>query len=155
MEKAQKRKKYIIVGIAILGVFLLIISSLDFSSGSDNKTGAHFLYDEYEEALEKKLEDFCRHIEGIENVKAFVTLDVSSEVVYAQNSSATSAGSTYEYLLYGSDEALPIYEITPKIRGIALVCDRGNEVQIQMLLTELIGCATGVASNKIKVVGYG
>lgn len=154
MKKIQKRKKVLIAGIAILGVLLLLLGSADFSNGSA-PTDAHFLYGEYEADLEKKLEDFCRHVEGIENVKAFVTLDISSEIVYAQNSSVSSAETTYEYLLFGSDEALPIYEITPKIRGIALACDRGNEAQIQMLLTELVSCATGVASNKIKVVGYG
>ena len=151
-ERLKDKRSWIVI-LGFIGIILLLIGSFDPSEESQKTIG--FLYEEYEKALEKKLENFCACIDGIENVKAFVSLDASEETVYAQNTSLSSAESTYEYLLFGSDEALPIYEIMPKIRGIAIACDGGNNAYIQKMLTELVSSAMGIPTNKIKVVGYG
>ena len=153
LERFKDKRNWMIV-LGIAGVFFLLVGSYDFSDGK-NDTPNSFLYEKYESALEEKLEEFCSYIEGIENIKVFVSLEVSEETVYAQNSSISSAQSTYEYLLFGSDEALPIYEIMPKIRGVAIACDRGSDPYIQKLVTEVISSALGIPTNKIKVVGYG
>ena len=152
--KVVKEKRFWMFVLGGLGAILLLFGSIGASSAQSTENAA-FLYEEYEKTLEKKLEEFCSYISGIENVKAFVTLETSTETVYAQNSTVSSAQSTYEYLLFGSDSALPIYEITPTIRGIAIACDGGNDAYVQKMLTELISSATGVPSNKIKIVGYG
>ena len=152
--KLFKEKRLIIVLLAVIGVIFLLIGS-ENSSNRANTTTMTFSYEEYERALEQKIEDFCACVDGIVNVKAFVTLEASMETRYAQNSTVGSAQSTYEYLLYGSESVLPIYEIAPIIRGIAVACDGGNDAYVQKKLTELISSATGVPTNKIKIVGYG
>jgi stage III sporulation protein AG len=149
-----KGKQGIVVILGIAGALLLFIGSLNSAENKDQVT-IEFLYDEYEKTLENKLEEFCACVDGIDNVKAFVSLDISEETVYAQNSSVSSAQSTYEYLLFGADSALPIYEIMPKIRGVAIACDGGNDAYTQKVVTELISSALGIPTNKIKVVGYG
>ena len=154
LRKIFKGKRLGILLLGGVGVLLLLLSAMQPSSASKN-SDTKFLYEEYENALEKKLEDFCTCINGIENVKAFVTLETSEETVYAQNSSVSTSQSTYEYLIFGSESALPIYQVTPKIRGIAIACDGGDDAYIQKMLTDLISSATGVPSNKIKIVGYG
>ena len=152
--KLFKEKRLIIVLLAVIGVIFLLIGS-ENSSNRANTTTMTFSYEEYERAIEQKIEDFCACVDGIVNVKAFVTLEASMETRYAQNSTVGSAQSTYEYLLYGSESVLPIYEIAPIIRGIAVACDGGNDAYVQKMLTELISSATGVPTNKIKIVGYG
>ena len=152
--KLFKEKRLIIVLLAVIGVIFLLIGS-ENSSNRAKTTTMTFSYEEYERALEQKIEDFCACVDGIVNVKAFVTLEASMETRYAQNSTVGSAQSTYEYLLYGSESVLPIYEIAPIIRGIAVACDGGNDAYVQKMLTELISSATGVPTNKIKIVGYG
>lgn len=154
LGKTLKGKQYLMIGLAAVGILLLLLGSAGADKRSDKAVLA-FSYQEYEEELEKKIEDFCTCVEGIVNVRVFVTLDTSVETRYAQNSTIGSAQSTYEYLLYGTDSVLPIYEIAPVIRGIAVACDGGNDAYVQKLLTELISSATGVPTNKIKIVGYG
>ena len=149
-----KNKQSLIVVLGVAGAILLFLSSFNTTEKKDQST-IDFLYDEYEKALEEKLEEFCSYIYGIDNVKVFVSLDMTEETVYAQNSSVSTAQSTYEYLLFGSDSALPIYEIMPKIRGVAIACDGGNDAYVQKVVTELISSALGIPTNKIKVVGYG
>ncbi|MBO5110183.1 MAG: hypothetical protein J6D21_05625 [Clostridia bacterium] len=153
-ELPIKGKRLWLLILGGVGVLLLLFGSFIPNERSET-IYTDFPYKEYELALEKKLEEFCSFINGIENVKAFVTLETSVETVYAQNSTVSTSQSTYEYLLFGTESPLPIYEVTPKIRGIAIACDGGNEAYIQKILTELISSATGVPSNKIKIVGYG
>lgn len=150
----MKGKQGLVVILGIAGAILLFIGSFGSAEKKD-QVKIEFLYDEYEKTLENKLEEFCACVDGIENVKVFVSLDVSEETVYAQNSSVSTSQSTYEYLLFGTDSALPIYEIMPKIRGVAIACDGGNDAYTQKVVTELISSALGIPTNKIKVVGYG
>ena len=150
----MKGKQGLVVILGIAGAILLFIGSFGSAEKKD-QVKIEFLYDEYEKTLENKLEEFCACVDGIENVKVFVSLDVSEETVYAQNSSVSTSQSTYEYLLFGADSALPIYEIMPKIRGVAIACDGGNDAYTQKVVTELISSALGIPTNKIKVVGYG
>ena len=152
-DRLKNKQSWIII-LGIAGAILLLLGSFNTTEKKDQST-IDFLYDEYEKALENKLEEFCSYIDGIDNVKVFVSLDASEEMVYAQNSSVSAAQSTYEYLLFGADSALPVYEIMPKIRGVAIACDGGNNAYTQKIITELISSALGIPTNKIKVVGYG
>ena len=154
IRKFAKNKYFWIAAMGVLGVLLLLLESKG-APNSEARTNEIHLYDAYEMAIEKKLEDFCACINGIDRVKAFVTLDTSAETVYAQNYTAGANQTVYEYLLFGTEAALPLYEVSPKIRGIAIVCDGGDAAYIQKMLTELISSATGVPTNKIKVIGYG
>ena len=154
IRKFAKNKYLWIAVLGVLGVLLLLLGPKGASDGETRVNEIH-LYDAYEAAIEKKLETFCSCINGIDRVKAFVTLDTSAETVYAQNYTAGANQTVYEYLLFGTEAALPLYEVTPKIRGIAIVCDGGDDAYIQKMLTELISSATGVPTNKIKVIGYG
>ena len=76
------KNKIIISSLVIIGVLLLLISSFDFSKKDEKDTSSYL----YTEALEKKIEEFLKKVDGIYEAKVIVTLDTTEEKVYAQNS---------------------------------------------------------------------
>ena len=53
----------------------------------------------------------------------------------------------------GGDKTVLINEIYPQIRGVAIVCTNGDNVQIQKKVTELISASLGISSGRITVAG--
>lgn len=99
-------------------------------------------------------------ISGVEEAEVLLTLDCSTEYVYAQNEqrnktdSAENISADYLILNQGDrSDAVLLMEIYPKIRGIAIVCTGGNEVVVQKTIIDLLSAALGISSNRIKVAG--
>lgn len=136
------KNKIIISSLVIIGIILILISSIDFS----RKEKTEFSSSMYTDALEKKIEDFLENIEGIYDAKVIVTLDTSEETVYAQNSNSL------DYILTSDGSPISITEIYPTVRGVAIACTNGERDDIKMKITELISAYLGISSNRIKIV---
>ncbi len=138
----RHKGKIIIISFAIIGVLLIIFSSISFKS----KKEAEFSATTYTKELEKKIEGFLKEVEGINKVKVILTLDCSYEQVYAQNNSS------YDYIITSNGELVEITEIFPVVRGVAIACTNGNDDIVRMKITELISSYLGISSNRIKIV---
>ena len=101
----------------------------------------------YTEALEDKIEDFLKNVDGINEAKVILTLDTSNESVYAQSSSGL------DYILTSDGKPISVTEIYPTVRGVAIACTGGERDDIKIKVTELIGAYLGISSNRIKIVG--
>jgi len=138
---------------------LLILFGGAFVSGSGGDEPASFGEAEfYTETLERKIEALCRSVSGITDAEVLLTLDSSTEYVYAQNEKGTSesSGHSTDYVIVSRGEesgAVLVMEICPRIRGIAVVCTGGDEAATKQTVTELLSAALGVPSNRIKVAG--
>ena len=142
----KHKSKLIVIILAIVGVLLILLSSVNFK-GSD-KSG-DFSVSSYTNELEKKLESFLKNVEGINNVDVIITLDISNETVYA-----TKDGS-YDYVLSSSGEPIYIAEIYPYVRGVAVACTNGQSDYVKKEITELISSYLGISSSRIKIVPIG
>lgn len=144
----KKNKSIIaIVAIAALGVILISISSL-FTHDTSTITES-LSYEEYTTELERKIENFLLSISGIKKAQVVVTLDTSSEHVYAQNQS------TYDFLTINSSSGetpVHITDIYPTVRGIAISCTNGDNSEVKMRITRLISAYLGISSNRIEIV---
>ena len=140
-----KKNKILICSLVIIGVLLLLISSFDFSKKDEKDTSSYL----YTEALEKKIEEFLKKVDGIYEAKVIVTLDTTEEKVYAQNSSGL------DYILTNEGAPISITEIYPTVRGVAIACTNGDEDETKMKITELISAYLGISSNRIKIVSIG
>lgn len=146
-----KKYKYvfIVAGLVILGIILIFTSSL-FEKSS--KSEPDFSYELYTSELEEKIEDFLLGVNGIKNVDVIVTLDTSSEKVYAQNQS------TLDFITINSGTSkTPVYiaEIYPTVRGIAVSCTNGDNDAVKTKLTRLLSAYLGISSNRIEIVSFG
>ncbi len=175
MDEREKEKKlynqkhvWIIVLIGIVGIILIVFGNGGFSeeekSTAVQETDSEILG--YTEILENKVRGIVREICGSE-AAVLITLECSNESVYADNSKeneSLSSGDTVsrsyerEYLIIsgeGGEEGLLLREIYPKTRGIAVVCDGGNEPSRQLEIIKLLSVAFGVSASKVYVTGGG
>lgn len=158
--KLEKSKIIPIVG-SLLGIFLILFSGIVPSAQKENDSSQQYYETSfYTETLEKKIKTLCMSISGVEEAEVLLTLDCSTEYVYAQNEqrnktdSAENISADYLILNQGDrSDAVLLMEIYPKIRGIAIVCTGGNEVVVQKTIIDLLSAALGISSNRIKVAG--
>lgn len=137
----KHKNKIIISSLVIIGIVLILLSNHDFSKNSDNSPTL------YTQTLEIKIEEFLKQVDGIKNAKVILTLDTSNESVYAQNSSGL------DYILTNEGKPISVTEIYPTVRGVAIACTGGDNDEIKVKVTELIGAYLGISSNRIKIVG--
>ena len=137
----KHKNKIIISSLVIIGTILIIFSSFDFS---DKKESLPTLYTE---ALEEKIENFLKTVEGVNKAEVILTLDTSNESVYAKNASGL------DYILTNDGKPISITEIYPTVRGVAIACTGGDRDDIKIKITELISAYLGISSNRIKIVG--
>ncbi len=164
--KSMKGKGILLAGIAA-GLLLIILPTV-ISGFTEKKSDAVAPVSEkestyYTEFLEEKIQKLCLGITGIYKAEVLLTLDTSSEYVYAANSSEVNetdrTSVTKDYLIIdnsdGDGETVMVSEIYPRIRGVAVVCTGGDSSEVQQKVTELLGAALGLSSARIKVAGAG
>ncbi len=143
------KKKWLLLLVACGGVFLLLLGGMAQGEGekiTKNEGGDVGFYTEY---LEEKITNLCLSIRGIEEVEVFLTLECSSEFQYTSDTAA-------DYLILkdeNGERAVMLCEIYPRVRGVAVVCNSGEQSTVQERITELLSAALGIPTNKIKVGG--
>lgn len=110
----------------------------------------------YSEKLEYKIKDLICKSKGVGNATVIVSLDTTGEYVWAENTSDGGGNTLSEYVIVNrndNEETVLVKEIYPRVRGVAVVCDGGNDAEVQNRVTLLISAALGIAANKIAVSG--
>ena len=83
---SENKKVKIVVIIGALGMILILLSSLGDGAKKENKSSEAFDYSSYTQQLEHKLTEIISQISGVGECKVMVTLENSSENVYATDS---------------------------------------------------------------------
>ena len=150
---APKRHLLLLLGIAILGVLLIVFGSgksekANVATESDASADEALLI--YQSQLEERIKRLCESVEGVENVTVVVTLEGGFQSVYAteyQNGNES-------YVIVGSgSSAKPLFlsREAPQISGVGIVCRGGGNASVRHELTILISAAFQVSSNRIYV----
>lgn len=115
--------------IGICAVILIFITSFvdisAFEKGVDNA--------EYCEELENNLLTVVSHIEGVGNVKIFLTMDNAGENVYLNNTDTKTKS------------------ITPMVRGVVVVCDGGDDPVVVSRVMSAVTKSLDISSDKVCV----
>lgn len=123
--------------LAAAGIILLAAGSL---IGKNTQSGAAAAapcdsYAQYREYLENRIKTLCESVAGVSDAAVLITLDGSIGYTYcAGELSAVSY---------------------PAVRGIAVVCRGGDNLQVQKKLIDLLSAAFSVSSAHISVAGAG
>lgn len=146
--KFDKQKVGILL-LALCGILLIVFSGRIGKSSAQTETQEYTDVSFYTSYLENRISELCRSVEGITEAVVFLTLDCSSEYVYSEDSASDFL------ILSGSDgeQAVMLYEIYPRVRGVAVVCTGGDLPRIRETVTELLSASLDLPSNKIKVAG--
>ena len=158
MKGIEFVKKWWLIGAAVLGVMLILLSRFLPDGKKESQAEGIGSSDPsyYSTILEDTIRGLILHVEGIEEAAVLLTLDGSSELVYAQNTSVSGEGRTGDYLVVqedGGEKTVLVSEIYPHIRGVAIVCTNGDDVHIQKKVTELLSASLGISSGRITVTG--
>lgn len=134
--KSEKSIKIILISGAVIILFITF-GSLGADSTKRNNDSLLFSYEsqaEYEALLEKRLVEILSHIEGIGSLNVMVTLESSEKNEYLKSTDS------------------PVFTETPKIRGVIVVCDGGNNIIVQEKVISAVSGVFGISSTRISVI---
>ena len=117
---------------------------------------------DYCEYLEEKVLEIVESIEGAGTTKVMITLSETTEYVYATNgknvrkSDENSDDSTTEndYVIIddnNNDAGLLIKTIEPKVRGVAVVCEGGNDSSVQRQIYSAVSAVLNISTSRISI----
>ncbi len=166
-KNSGKLKTNVIVAIGIVGILLIFLSGLDFEKGDESSTQTTDEVtcestEEYRRMLEADLEKMLSSIKGAGRVDVMISLDGTTEYVYAQqiqSSSDVANGETAseyrnELVLLDTDKgttALVTKVLHPRVSGVLIVCDGGGDVVLTEKLINSAAAALGISTANICV----
>lgn len=169
------RKKLVLLIIGIIGLLMMMLSSLTNGNAKQKKSNSNdkqFSVSIYEEKLEKRLLDVVEKVDGVGKAKIMVTLENSVEYIYAQEKREkkdriddyqdriplkTQERSDKEKKLMvvdglnGKKQALIKTELQPKVKGVVVVCQGGDNPFVNQHITNLITTAFNISSTRVYV----
>ena len=159
-QKRRGGKMFIALIGGLLGIFLLVSGgrSDDDKSETPQSETEQFkqklTVEEYRNAVEMRVCAIASQVAGVGNSVAVVSLEGGFEYVYATETKTSSVGESVQYIVIGSGDNESLVYITervPRICGIGLVCDGGDDAQVRREVTYLLSAAFEVPTNKIYV----
>ncbi|MBQ3330749.1 MAG: hypothetical protein IJG87_06180 [Ruminococcus sp.] len=114
----------LIVGIAAI-ILIGLTQAIDFSPNDRDQT------QEYAERTENRLLEIVSQISGVGNARIFLTMDNSGENVYLKNTDQKTVS------------------IEPKVRGVVIVCDGGDDPLVVSRVLDAVTKALNISSDKV------
>ncbi|SES62922.1 hypothetical protein [Anaerobranca gottschalkii] len=172
-SELKGKKNLSILLLAFLGIVLILFN---FPSGKDpTPTSSNPKVENletFELQIKKELENILSKMDGVGKVSVMVTLENSSEMIYSENYTESrrenreedSQGGTRNTVEYnktgqlviirraGNEEPVVIKEIMPKIRGVMVVSENGDNPKVKLEITKAIQSVLDVPAYKISVV---
>lgn len=175
---SQKNFANLAVVCGVLGIAAVMLSGfvkVD-SKQPELKKDSKFASEQRRELLEKNLENIISNIKGAGNSKVLVTFESSTETVYAteerKNKEASEDKSSGEITRKkesndcekkfitvkdsaGTEHALAVTEIEPKIKGVVVICPGGDDAIVKKRIVEATTTALNIASTRVCVTRSG
>lgn len=172
-QYSESKKKIIFILCLVTGLSMMLISGFVSSSSKKQKNkDINFNVSGYEHKLEERLLDLVEEIDGVGKAKIMVTLESSIEYIYAQERrEKTDKISDFKdktplklqerndeekkLMLVdgpsGRRQALIKTEIQPKIKGVVVVCQGGNEPLVNQQITNVLTTVLNISSSRVFV----
>lgn len=170
---SESKKKITLILCLVTGLSMMLISGF-FSSSSkkQNNKDVNFNVSSYENKLEERLLDLVEEIDGVGKAKIMLTLESSIEYIYAQERrEKTDKISDFKdktplklqerndeekkLMLVdgpsGRRQALIKTEIQPKVKGVVVVCQGGNEPVVNQQITNVLTTVLNIPSSRVFV----
>ncbi len=158
-EKIKNPK--LLVAAGLIGIALICLSS--FIGGGEKAEKST------RSELEESIGDIVQSITGSKSVKVVITLESGIKYSYADinegvsadktesNSKSTSSESKQTYITVktadGGEQALLITTEMPEVRGVAIVCEGGDDEQINEKIQNAVTAALNITSKRVYIAG--
>lgn len=161
----KNKKTVIITVIGFIGIFLIMFSELGGKEKNESKNeslNTNMSTNEYCEYLESRIESIVSSIDGAGRTKVMITVSETTEYIYAENDkenrknsdSANDLSNQSDYVIINADDndtGLLLKTIEPKIRGVAIVCDGGNNEFVQQQIYSAVSAVLNISTSKISI----
>jgi len=156
------KRLLLIIVFGFLGIILIVFSIPNENEDDIKKTelDENYVFNEkeYTDDLEKKLSEMISLINGAGRTRVIVTLECDYETIYAKDGSLSkddnSTDEDSEYIIIDSEKnqgGLLLKTVTPKVRGVAVVCEGGDNQYVKNSVTEMLSAVLDVGANRISV----
>ena len=165
-KKENILKVTVIAGLA--GIVLIFCSDFfggrekedTFAEVSESET---YTVEEYRQGLCEELGNMLASIEGVGKTKIMLTIDGTVRNIYAtdndiqqrETSSDKQSNEKQSCIVIrqndGSEKALTIGQLMPKIKGVLVVCEGGDKEEVCIKVTEAVSAALDVTKSHICV----
>lgn len=171
IKKITQNPKLLVV-IGLCGIALIFISSLFGGEGKSEKSDIKeqtYTAEEYRVTLEKDIKNIVTGITGDKKATVVVTLESGIRYSYAsadETDTTSATGSTTDqsseskkqsYITVktadGGEQALIVTEIMPEVRGVAIICDGGNNEIIAEKIKNAVTAALNITSKRVYISG--
>lgn len=154
----NNKKTFICFIAGLLGILLIFVSEV-FPKNQKNNKEKEKTYVSYSNETEEKLADIISAVDGAGKTKVFLTIEESEEYVYAQNVSSDRKDNTQEnedkeYVIVdgnGGKNGLLVKTVNPKIRGVAVVCEGGDDPAVQQRIYSCVSASLGISTARISI----
>ena len=146
----EKQRVNLLVCMGLAGLLLLAVSSWLPADSSTQSAAMTDSTADYAAELETRLTALISRVEGAGKTAVMVTLESGSESIYATD---TDSDGSSTHVLLGSGGADGLVETveTPRVLGVAVVCEGGGSAAVQSRVTALVQALTGIGTNHITV----
>ena len=169
----QKKNWLFFVGLA--GICLIFLSDILFGGREGLPTGAARQSTQQAvsaatgvQELETRLTEMLESVQGAGKVQVMITLESAGETVYARDEQSdtqtTQDGSdgvtdrkesykSEHIIVDAADGKQPLVEthIEPEVKGVAVVCEGGDDITVIKRITDLVSVVLGLSTNRICV----
>ena len=150
----------ILLWLGVAGILLIGVSELWSAREDEPQTAVSLTAHQVEQALEERITDLLRQVEGVGGCRVMVTLESDTQSVYAADTvSAAGADGTAslseQYLTVDTDAGpvgLLITRIQPTVKGVAVVCDGGGNTTVQQRVIQVVSTAFHISERRVCVV---
>ncbi len=165
---SDPKKRSIIIGILIFVLIAIVVSSFIKPSTAQTKSEDVGEVNRYEGEMEKKIHSIITSISGVGECKVMVTVDnvvayeyvkeskeVSDTVVSGEDTTTKKSNYEEKYIFIedsnGKRQALVKQKLSPRIRGVVIVCDGGDNPVVVASLVDTVTTIFGIKSTQIAV----
>ena len=154
---------------AIIGIMLMIMGG-DMFADKEDKTKEEPIVSikenrnyEYENMIERRLEDILGEIEGVGRIKVMVTVENRGEIIVDKEKNnesekemgergKTSQKQEEKTVVLNNSEPLVLKENEPRVSGVLIICEGGDNVEIKKSLMSAAEALLNIEVHKIEVL---
>lgn len=148
-----------LIGVGLAGMLLIALTEW-LPHKETAATAVTATESQVEQALERRILTLLRQVEGVGDCRVLVTLESGTRMVYAADQTATwgadgSSSLSESYLTVDTDAGpvgLPLTNVTPTIRGVAVVCDGGGDAAVCERVVQVVATAFHISERRVCVV---
>jgi stage III sporulation protein AG len=168
IEKMKNPKVLITLG--CVGILLIFLSSLPSKTQKETeKTLEEISVEEYRETLERDIKKIVKGITGDSKPTVVITLESGISYEYAditegslsdksdKDTTVTSSQQKQGYITVknkdGSEQALLVKAKMPEVRGVAIVCEGGDNSALAEKIQNTVIAALNITSKRVYIAG--